>query len=213
MAYAVTEAPAKAKDEKRRRLTEADWAEAGLKALADHGLEGVRIDSLASQLGVTKGSFYWHFKNRDELLDAIARFWGDTEPDTLIEEVCSLPGDPKMRLDLLGVVYLRKNMNMHDRAMRAWALTDARADAAVIKASRRVQELMLKLYGELGFDEAEARLRTRVHILCSIGRLFAAEYRDFYMSDEDTLAEERARFLNLMTQGSTGESGSNGRGD
>ena len=105
-----THAATRVKAPRRERLSELDWVKAGLLALAERGVEGLRVDRLARDLGVTKGSFYWHFKNRDELFDALAKFWGETEPDWVIKEVCALPGDARMRLELLGAVYRRERL-------------------------------------------------------------------------------------------------------
>jgi len=56
-------------------LTAADWAEAALQLIAEAGLGGLTVDTLARRLGVTKGSFYWHFKGRQELLAAALERW------------------------------------------------------------------------------------------------------------------------------------------
>ena len=56
-------------------LTAADWAEAALQLIAEAGLGSLTVDTLAARLGVTKGSFYWHFKGRSELLAAALGRW------------------------------------------------------------------------------------------------------------------------------------------
>jgi len=61
-------------------LTAADWAEAALQLIAEAGLGALTVETLAARLGVTKGSFYWHFKGRSELLaDALGR-WEHRSP-------------------------------------------------------------------------------------------------------------------------------------
>src|SRR5215469_32898 len=59
----------------QRRLTRDDWITAALGAIADGGLAAVGVEPLAVRLGATKGSFYWHFENRDALLEAAVRRW------------------------------------------------------------------------------------------------------------------------------------------
>lgn len=54
------------------------WIAAGLAALSSGGVEAVRVEVLARALHVTKGSFYWHFADRRELLDAIVAHWETT---------------------------------------------------------------------------------------------------------------------------------------
>ena len=60
---------------KTKRLTREDWANAALKAISKQGLSGVAVEPIAKELGVTKGSFYWHFENREGLIDAVVEFW------------------------------------------------------------------------------------------------------------------------------------------
>ena len=59
------------------RLDASAWIEAALEALADGGVEAVRVEPLAKALDVTKGSFYWHFADRRALIDAMLTSWSD----------------------------------------------------------------------------------------------------------------------------------------
>ncbi|NER97899.1 MAG: TetR/AcrR family transcriptional regulator, partial [Symploca sp. SIO1B1] len=74
-------------------LTRLDWIEQGLKTLAETGVETVRVEPLAKVLGVTKGSFYWHFKNREDFLEAILQEWVNWQTNSIIEQVEALGGD------------------------------------------------------------------------------------------------------------------------
>lgn len=188
---------------RKRRLTREDWIKAALDVLVEEGIEGVRVDTLARQLGVTKGSFYWHFNSRDELLDALAESWGDTEGESLMREVLNLEADARTKLSLLGAIYLRENYPAYERAMRGWALNDARAADALKRAGARTMRTLERLYRELGFDENEAEFRAQVHRLTGIGTLFGMELEMDSIA-EDARAERRERFLDLMTQGAPG---------
>ena len=64
----------------RGRLSRQDWIEAALDVLAERGIEGVRIDRLCERIAMTKGSFYHHFDGREDLLDAVADYWANTQP-------------------------------------------------------------------------------------------------------------------------------------
>ncbi|WP_412543871.1 TetR/AcrR family transcriptional regulator [Longispora sp. K20-0274] len=66
----------------RRRLTAEDWAEAALLAFAEGGLAAVAVEPIATRLGATKGSFYWHFPHRDALVVAALALWSDGPPRT-----------------------------------------------------------------------------------------------------------------------------------
>lgn len=195
-----TQAPPKPRPvpSRKRRLNPQDWVKAALDVLTEQGIEGVRVDILARKLGVTKGSFYWHFSNRDALLDALAESWGETEGESFMAEVMASPGDPRSKLSMLGAIYLRENYPAYERAMRGWALTDPRAVAALKRAGHRTMRTLIHLYRELGFDAAEAEFRAQVHRLSGIGTLFGMEFEMDTLSDEERTAR-RERFLNLMT--------------
>jgi AcrR family transcriptional regulator len=82
---------------RQRRLTPHDWATAALDAIARGGIDAVAVDTIAAELGATKGSFYWHFKSRDALIEAALELWERRLTDTVIEKLDREP-DPAKRL-------------------------------------------------------------------------------------------------------------------
>lgn len=81
----------------RRRLTAHDWADAALAAIGERGLAAVAVEPLAARLGTTKGSFYWHFANRDALIAAALGRWEEIHTEQIITEMETEP-DPERRL-------------------------------------------------------------------------------------------------------------------
>src|SRR5437660_5551983 len=81
----------------QRPLTPDDWAEAALAAIARGGVDAVAVETVAAELGATKGSFYWHFKNRDALIQAALDLWEQRGTEAVIEEFEREP-DPATRL-------------------------------------------------------------------------------------------------------------------
>src|SRR5919198_3781837 len=81
----------------RKRLTAQDWADAALTAMGEGGLAAVAVEPLAARLGATKGSFYWHFANRDALIEAALAQW---EERFTAATIAALAGerDPRERL-------------------------------------------------------------------------------------------------------------------
>ena len=84
----------------KRLLTQEDWISAGYDALAAGGVAAVSVDALARSLGVTRGSFYWHFAGRRELLDAVFARWERENTTEMIPEVVGIE-DPVERLRLV----------------------------------------------------------------------------------------------------------------
>ena len=81
----------------KHRLCADDWLNAALDEIAGHGVHALAIEPLARRLGVTKGSFYWHFENRDALLKGAIELWERQEQETLFDVVESI-ADPRERL-------------------------------------------------------------------------------------------------------------------
>ena len=137
-------------------LTAADWAEAALHLIAERGLSALTIDALAHRLGATKGSFYWHFGGRTELLKAALRRW---EQRSTAETIAALRAidDPRRRLQTM--------LDAASQAPRARSLYVALALAAENKevravlnrvASTRIANLEC-CYAEMGMSKAEAK--------------------------------------------------------
>jgi len=152
----------------RRRSTEdrldADaWVDAALTELGAAGIDGVRVEVLAKRLSVTKGSFYWHFKDRDALFVAMLNLWRRRATLALIERLESGQASAEerlrrlLRLPLLG----KRSASAADLelSIRLWGRRDERAQAAL----REVDELRLRyierLLQELGMSHEEAAAR------------------------------------------------------
>lgn len=175
-------------------LTPTDWIIAGLAALADGGIDAVRVERLAKRLGTTKGSFYWHFADRPALLTAILEFWEREGTTNLIDHVADI-ADPAERLRWLAadaVLVLMRGVNVarSETAIRAWAAQDP----AVGERFARVEAARIGfLIGDLmalGYDEQAADLLAKAIYLALIG-LFSVRPYAPYLADD-------AAFLDLV---------------
>src|SRR5436309_10975695 len=92
----------------QERLRPEDWASAALAAIGSGGLAAVAVEPLATRLGTTKGSFYWHFANRDALLTAALERWERTGTEDVIAYVEAQPTGPaRLRALIAGAVGTR----------------------------------------------------------------------------------------------------------
>ncbi|MGH8078705.1 MAG: TetR/AcrR family transcriptional regulator, partial [Lysobacter sp.] len=89
-------ATAPTKQERNGRLSAEDWAQAALDLIAEQGVAAVAVEPLARRLGVTKGSFYWHFPSRDALLVAALERWEKVEQETVFGKLEAI-ADPSQR--------------------------------------------------------------------------------------------------------------------
>ena len=76
---------------KTQRLSRLSWIKTAFDTLYEEGIEQVRVERLAKKLKVTKGSFYWHFRDRAELLDALIEYWNDEMTRTVLENAEMFP--------------------------------------------------------------------------------------------------------------------------
>lgn len=189
----------------RKQLQRFDWLQQALELFVAEGIEAVRITRLADELGVTRGSFYWHFENREDLIEALVRFWKDKNTPAIsrtVESAASLEDgilgffeicvdtrqfDP--RLDLALREWARRSMSIHQRVnaedtARIDALRDlyARFDYPMPDALIRARVLY---YSQIGFYALEVRepLPTRLsyteaYYECFTGQQLAADRAD-----------------------------------
>jgi AcrR family transcriptional regulator len=147
----------------------AQWLVAGLESLRKGGVGEVRVERLAADLGITKGSFYWHFKNRSELLEALLEHWSREMTDVEFERIQALRGGLAGRLLALAEDVLEKGMGRYDPAIRAWARTDRKVAAAVGQVDRRRVRALTGFFEDGGFGAAEARTRARLFYTFLLG--------------------------------------------
>lgn len=134
-----------------------DWARAALDALAEGGLAAVAVEPVAVRLGVTKGSFYWHFANRKALIDAALARW-EAFTEEIIDKLAEIR-DPAERMRSL----LQDALSDHRDSAVAFRLISAADDPAIAEVARRVTERRLEVMRaaleELGQPSGEARRR------------------------------------------------------
>jgi AcrR family transcriptional regulator len=147
----------------------AQWLSAGLEALRKGGVGSVRVERLAGNVGITKGSFYHHFRDRGALLDAVIEYWSREMTDAEFERIQTLRGGLAARLVALAEDVLEKGMGRYDPAIRAWARADRKVAAAVAQVDRRRIKALAGLFDEGGFTPTEARTRARTFYTFLLG--------------------------------------------
>jgi len=145
------------------------WLSAGLDALRKGGVAAVRVERLAADVGVTKGSFYHHFRDRGALLEALLEFWSREMTDAEFERIQTLRAGLAARLLALAQDVLEKGMGRYDPAIRGWARTDRKVAAAVAQVDRRRVRALAGFFEEGGFSAAEARTRARLFYTFLLG--------------------------------------------
>ena len=176
----------------QHRLTPRDWAAAALDALAHGGIEAISVEPLAAQLGATKGSFYWHFKNRDALVEAALELWEESRTDAVIRELERLP-DPATRLKVL----LQAGLQVGPTERVEMALLANPSHPVALRRMRRVAKRRLAYLSDqleaLGWDRDEARDRAVLLDYVYIGNMQLAHFAPELLN-----ADARQRLANLV---------------
>ena len=136
----------------RGRATRTDWLEAALAALYEQGPKGVNIQALARQLNISKTSFYWHFKDKSELINSLIDHWSHEFTKTVTENVKLQNCPPRQRLARAMEIVDEFDLGNYDSSIRIWARTEPRAAKAVREANRLRLAFAGKAFAELGFS-------------------------------------------------------------
>lgn len=173
----------------RATLLREDWITAATEVLVDRGIDAVRVDVLARELAVTRGSFYWHFKEREELLQAVLQAWRDAATEQVIHRFEGRSTDPQALIaELISLPFRGRAAQRAARielAIRAWARRDALARAAVDEVDERRIAYIAQCFSALGFAIAEARARAFV--------LYAYEVAESLLVRQGTAAQKKER--------------------
>lgn len=168
------------------RLTSRDWVNAGLKALAKTGITALKADTLSKGLGVSRGSFYWHFTDVGAFHAAVLHRWREVAYENVIREI---HGTAESRLEALLDRAFRADTRL-ERAVRSWATADLRARNMVEAVDVRRLVYIGKLLGEAGVAPAIAPTRARLVYWTYLGFILSAARLD--EADRRRLLDELA---------------------
>jgi AcrR family transcriptional regulator len=154
--------------ETKPRLEPKDWVLAGLRALVRGGIQAVKVEALARDIGTTKGSFYWHFKDLSDLHQVMLELWEALATTAITAAVKHSGRDGRGQLMLLidlvsirpGEVYGGIEV---EPALRDWGRTDPRARAVVERVDRQRLRDLQDFLAAAGVTVAE--LETKAHLI------------------------------------------------
>ena len=162
--------PTRKPKERSARLSADDWAQAALDLIAEQGVSAVAVEPLARRLGVTKGSFYWHFPSRDALLQAALERWEKVEQEALfgaLEQV----NDPHQRLRALIQMVAAEIPSHVIYSALLQALDHPIVQPVIGRMSERRLEYLTGAFRQVGFEPEQARHRARLAYSAYVGFL------------------------------------------
>lgn len=168
-----------------KRMSRDDWLRAGVRELEEHGVDGIKVVVLAKKLGVTSGSFYWHFKGQPDLLNALLECWERDMTDRIIEQSKAYDGPPGTRiLDLMTQVIEFDAAGL-DHAISVWARRDPRVKQVFERTIKKRFDHAAWMFHKIGFSRRQAAIR---------GRLMVA----YLMGESSTLLKSKSRWKAII---------------
>lgn len=169
-----------------------DWIDAGFEVLAEGGTNALRISRLCDRLRVTKGSFYWHFRDIQAYRAALVEAWGDVRDRERRRFATMGDVPPRLRMTVMMEALVNPSHWAVERVMRTWAIADDTVADKVRQSDLRVVAALRQAFLDEGFTDAEAALRSRVMFSAGVGLLHSAD------PGQTAPAAMRERFLEFM---------------
>lgn len=179
----------------KKRLDRDSWFQAALAALMEEGIAGVRVERLARTLGVTRGSFYHHFSDRDDLLRDLLEHWIAVSTLAIRDEVKALGLDPENTIFALAQMIRHRGGSTFDVAFRAWALHDPMARDYVARADDIRLDYIRSVFEDMGFEGLDAENRARIFLYYEM-----SEPAVFAQQSEETERALVRKRIDLLTR-------------
>lgn len=155
----------------RGRNTDDLWLAAAYDMLTESGVEAVKVMPLAKRLGLSRTGFYWHFRDRDALLEAMIDRWEEKNTGNLVARCDAYADSITEAMFNLFDCWLDADLfdTRLDLAIRNWARNDTALKARLDAADARRIEAVRAMFLRFGYDETEAEVRTMTVIYTQIG--------------------------------------------
>ena len=183
-------------NKRKVRLSRSDWLDVALIILHDDGINAVTIDALANQLCITRGSFYHHFKDRNDLAEELLNYWKLKWTIEIRDDVSALGLDGRQCLTALGNLIEHLKAAGHDVAVRAWAIHDEQAREVVRETDEIRLDFIRSQFEKIGFKSLDLENRSRLFLYYTM-----TEPAFFDSPDEKTaqkLDQVRLEFLTKL---------------
>lgn len=145
---------------KIKRVSKAEWLRSALALLEAEGVEAIRVERIARELGISKSGFYWHFKDREDLRRQMIDYWAHEFTEVVTANSLMREGSPRERLENTMVTILEYDLTRYEVPMRAWAEADPSIARRVREVYRMRFEFLKQIFRDLGFEGDELEMRT-----------------------------------------------------
>jgi len=151
-----------------KSVTRDDWLKTAL-IFCERGIDSVKVAPLAAEMGITTGSFYWHFKNRQELLDAMLTYWEREMTSAAMDAAKQFAGTPAERILYLMETVMAGNLARYDLPIWHWAQSDTNASRVFKRVLKKRFSFAAWMFSEAGFSREHADVRGRMMVIYMMG--------------------------------------------
>jgi AcrR family transcriptional regulator len=148
----------------KSKIDKNTWLSHALDLFAIKGEQGVKVEVLAKQLGVTKGGFYWHFKNRNDLLMQLLDYWVTEYTEIISKNMALNTLAPKQRLMSISQMVSEHNLTRYDLNFRSWAKQNAEVNKKLEQVTLARLHSIREPLRALGFEGDELEMRSRLYV-------------------------------------------------
>lgn len=178
----------------RKRLERSDWIHAGVELLAAKGVEAVCVEVLAKHLRISKGSFYWHFRDREDLLEAILTEWEIEQTAWVSDPMEAYTSPAESWAKFLELISHFGNGQI-DVAIFSWAREDRGVARRVAEIEKRRIAYLKRVFGEIGFSSSQAEEWAQAVLLVYLGWIDRSTRDGSYRDGGPPLADVLSRFV------------------
>lgn len=156
------------------KLNKTQWLDHGLETLAQSGFTALKADKLVKTLGVSRGSFYWHFKNLADFHESLLKRWQDVMVHNIIQELESQENSATTKLNQLISLAVTSDQSL-EKAIRAWALNNPKVQTIANHIDQQRLEYIQSLLKSIGLNKDAALIRARVIYCGYLGQLMLSD--------------------------------------
>ncbi|WP_299356542.1 TetR/AcrR family transcriptional regulator [uncultured Shimia sp.] len=158
---------------KKQRASRKEWLLAATEVLNRDGVDKIKVVSIARELNLTSGSFYWHFKDIQDLLQGVLDYWEKVLTANIITDAQAFNGEPKQRILNLMLQVIHEDAARTDAAIKVWSRRSPDVESAFSRVIASRFSFAKWMFEEAGFSEKEAASRGRMMVTILMGESLA----------------------------------------
>lgn len=179
---------------RKKRVSRDDWLKTALQMFASNGEGGLHVEKLAREVGVAKSGFYFHFKDRADLLKQMLEYWSYEYTEVVTKNSLLLMAPPAQRLTMIATHVFDQHLTEFDAAMLVWSKKDKAIARKVTQVIRFRHNFVRQIFRELGLDDEEVEIRSRIFL----GYITAS--RDNFGPNAKSAQAANERLIEMLTR-------------